>query len=335
MNDATMKDWRLFGIYRLILALLVLTSHSNMFLPTWVAPLALGNVGVFCFFVLSGFVISEACDRFYRGAPHRFLANRFLRLYPTYWAACAVAVGLYLYLEDPRLAFTSATIAPNLGIIYVPPGIFLWVSVIWAVGIELRYYLVAAAVSFAAHRFPAHTTLVYGIAGAGALAVYGISYLSDFGVLGTFKHAPFFVFGAATYFTITGRSMKATVLMWCAALLSVHSYWIYNSTGPTDLASSTALYISVALIMMLLAKASDSSRKLVQLDKFFGDFTYPLYLVHLPIVLLIDRLAPNKSSMYYLVILLLSFAVSGLLILLIEYPLLTLRDMIRRRSLYS
>lgn len=333
MNDATMKDWRLFGIYRLVLALLVLTSHSNMFLPTWVAPLALGNVGVFCFFVLSGFVISEACERFYRGAPHRFLANRILRLYPTYWAACAVAVGLYLYLDDPRLVFTSATIVPNLGIIYVPPGIFLWVSVIWAVGIELRYYLVAALVSFVAHRFSAHARLVYGIAGVGALAVYGISYLSDFGLLGTFKHAPFFVFGAATYFSIAGRTMKATVLMWCAALLSVHSYWIYNAVGPTDLASSTALYIGVALILVLLAKASVSSRKLVKLDKLFGDFTYPLYLVHLPIVTFIDTLAPSKSSKYYLVVLIVSFSMSGLLILLIEHPLLKLRDMIRCRRL--
>lgn len=51
--------YRLFGAYRLALAVMVLLSHSPGFLPDWIARLSLGNVGVFSFFVLSGFVISH------------------------------------------------------------------------------------------------------------------------------------------------------------------------------------------------------------------------------------------------------------------------------------
>ncbi|MDX1429000.1 MAG: hypothetical protein R3282_01880, partial [Rhodothermales bacterium] len=75
--------YRLFGGYRLSLATMVLLSHSPGFLPAWMIDLSLGNVGVFSFFVLSGFVIAEALDVFYRGNVRGFAINRFLKIYPT------------------------------------------------------------------------------------------------------------------------------------------------------------------------------------------------------------------------------------------------------------
>ena len=54
----------------------------------------LGNVAVVSFFVLSGYVISEAVDVFYRGRPAgSFIGDRALRFgAPFYWAALAVSV---------------------------------------------------------------------------------------------------------------------------------------------------------------------------------------------------------------------------------------------------
>jgi peptidoglycan/LPS O-acetylase OafA/YrhL len=95
-GEKVLNPYRLLGTYRALLALLVLLSHSNMWLPEWVRPLALGNVGVFLFFILSGFVIAEALDIFYPGKPQRFLLNRFLPIYPTYWSACVVAIVIYI-----------------------------------------------------------------------------------------------------------------------------------------------------------------------------------------------------------------------------------------------
>jgi hypothetical protein len=71
--DIVRHPYRMLGSYRALLAIFVLVSHTSMWLPPWVAPLALGNVGVLSFFVLSGFVIAEAGDVFYPGMPHRFL----------------------------------------------------------------------------------------------------------------------------------------------------------------------------------------------------------------------------------------------------------------------
>lgn len=166
------ENYRLFGAYRLFLAWLVLTSHANAYLPGWVGQLALGNIGVFSFFVLSGFVIVEACDRFYRGAPHRFFLNRFLRIYPTYWGACVLAVAVYLALGHQDLSGSLVQVVANLSIVYSPPGVFMWISIVWAVAIELRFYLIAGLVMGLAQRKPGIAVPVLGAAGCTALLGY-------------------------------------------------------------------------------------------------------------------------------------------------------------------
>src|SRR6185437_1707026 len=53
----------------------------------------LGVVGVFVFFVISGFLVTESWER--TGAPLRFAMKRFLRIYPGF-AACILALALWL-----------------------------------------------------------------------------------------------------------------------------------------------------------------------------------------------------------------------------------------------
>ena len=81
------RPYRPLGAFRLLLAGLVLVSHSAHLLFPPLKALSLGNAGVLTFFVVSGFVIAEALDRFYRGSPIRFLTNRALKLFPAYWVA--------------------------------------------------------------------------------------------------------------------------------------------------------------------------------------------------------------------------------------------------------
>jgi len=42
----------------------------------------LGNLSVYCFFTLSGFLITLLMDGPYKGRPFAYAANRFLRIYP-------------------------------------------------------------------------------------------------------------------------------------------------------------------------------------------------------------------------------------------------------------
>src|SRR3546814_689123 len=96
----TRPYYRPFGTYRLVLATLVLLSHSfwlSLGGDHFLSRIGVGNVGVMSFFVLSGFVISEALSSFYQTRPAAFLLNRFNRLYPPFLAALAISVGLHAW----------------------------------------------------------------------------------------------------------------------------------------------------------------------------------------------------------------------------------------------
>jgi peptidoglycan/LPS O-acetylase OafA/YrhL len=317
----------------------VLTSHANAYLPAWAGPLALGNVGVFCFFTLSGFVIAEACDRFYAGAPHRFLLNRLLRIYPTYWLCCLMALAIYITFGHPELKLDAVSAAANLSILFVPQGAFLWLSLIWAVGIELRFYFVAALMGLAQMMFKRRAALVPALFWAGALALYLLTVAFDYQRFATFRHAPYFMLGMSLYHFVAYRTRRAALAAAAALPFAVHSYWIYNAAGPTDLLPSTLLFGAMLALMLVLSFATVSARA-ARIDKALGDLTYPLYLMHWPVVWLIGRSLPGAgldgfgAAAGYGAVALASVAAAAL-VLLLEQPLTHLRDRIRRRRLYG
>jgi peptidoglycan/LPS O-acetylase OafA/YrhL len=311
----------------------VLTSHSNLYLPGWIGPLALGNVGVFGFFVLSGFVIAEACDRFYADAPHRFLLNRLLRIYPTYWVTCAVALAIYLALGNPDLRLDAASVAANLSILYSPHGWFIWISLIWAVGIELRFYFIAALIEVARMLVKGRPLQVYGAAWLTAIALYGMTIATDYQRLSTFRHAPYFMLGMALYHAVERRSRAGALAAAASLPFVLHSYWTYNAEGPTELLPSTLLFVLV-LALMLAASFAAVSARTARIDKVLGDFTYPLYLVHWPVVWLVGRLLPGADLDGYAAVVVGSVLASAL-VLLLEQPITRLRDRVRGKRLYA
>lgn len=327
------EDYRPFGAYRLFLAWLVLTSHANSYLPEWVGQLALGNIGVFSFFVLSGFVIIEACDRFYRGVPHRFFLNRFLRIYPTYWGACILAVAIYAAQGHPEMSGSAMEVAANIGIAYIPPGTFMWISIAWAVAIELRFYFIAGVVMWLAQRNPAFATPLLGIAGCAALVFYFVAHASGYQILGTFRHAPYFVLGAAGYFAIAYASRPARLLGIVAALMSAHSFWNYNAAAPALLELKLLMFAFSVIALFTLALANIPAG-VVRNDKKLGDFSYPLYLVHWPIIYLVETIVNPHGMFGYFLAALLSIVFSTLIVFCIDRPLMSLRDRVRRLRLY-
>lgn len=76
------------GALRLVLALGVAAEHAN-------APLWIGSYSaVQAFFVISGFYMALIFSGRY-GSPRDFYLSRFLRLFPVYWLAAVVAIGVY------------------------------------------------------------------------------------------------------------------------------------------------------------------------------------------------------------------------------------------------
>jgi peptidoglycan/LPS O-acetylase OafA/YrhL len=111
------------GLLRHLLAFSVLVAHSwqlgyNVVNPTghlWSHQTELGGMGVFGFFVLSGFLITGSGLKFSIG---RFAWHRFLRIYPGLWAClafCAFVLAPLLAIAQGRglRAFWTAPDGPT------------------------------------------------------------------------------------------------------------------------------------------------------------------------------------------------------------------------------
>jgi peptidoglycan/LPS O-acetylase OafA/YrhL len=341
--DIIRHPYRMLGSYRALLAILVLVSHTSMWLPPWVAPLALGNVGVLSFFVLSGFVIAEAGDVFYPGMPHRFLLNRFLRIYPTYWGACFVAIAVFVLFPRPDFNANAYVLFANFSIVLaerLPSSDLRLISVIWAVGIELRFYVAAAVLDyvdrFAARRSILPAGYILFAAGAVFLLLYLYTWSTGFTHLALLRHGPFFVLGFAYYRLLRYRRAGTFMIALIALIGSMHSYIAYNSPGgwvPT--VTNTTLMFSLSLALFAgLAWVGSVPKRWERIDKRLGDLTYALYLVHWPIVYAVDRSGLDGYSAF-LIALVASVLMAALLVFIVEKPILRWRDTIRRIRLYS
>src|SRR5215468_7919943 len=97
-----------------------------------------GYPGVDLFFIISGFVILWSASR--RGAAS-FIASRFSRLYPTFWACVALTAFVLLLTGrappslDLRAFLLNCTMIPGaIGVAYVD-------GVYWTLFVELKFYL--------------------------------------------------------------------------------------------------------------------------------------------------------------------------------------------------
>ncbi|MBV8649881.1 MAG: acyltransferase, partial [Alphaproteobacteria bacterium] len=203
------RSYRFLGSYRFILAILVLMSHTSSFTLPVINDLRLGNVGVLLFFVVSGFVICEACDVFYRGRIANFLLNRALKIYPAFWAATIGAYVIFTHIDPrinpdiPTVDFSPWPLLVNatllLGYLKQGNGLVI-ISQTWAILTEFQFYFIAAFLFFLAPRFR-NPGAWLGAAAAVALACH--LYIWETGsqtrFFGQLFHAPFFVFGGAWY----------------------------------------------------------------------------------------------------------------------------------------
>ena len=81
------------GILRLLLAVAVVIAHSDSFFGFTFTG---GRVAVQVFFMISGFYMAMILTRKYvgKGSYKLFISNRFLRLFPIYWATLLLTLGV-------------------------------------------------------------------------------------------------------------------------------------------------------------------------------------------------------------------------------------------------
>jgi peptidoglycan/LPS O-acetylase OafA/YrhL len=248
------------------------------------------------FFAVSGFVLTHSLQSGRRG---RFLIARAARMYPGYWVAAAAVLGLmaatgYPNMAPPRdlLGWLGVTLRPQ------EPGVLYVLGVEWSLVYEvgLSACLVVLSLFGLRRGLPAAAGVWLAVLGVKA-AVWPGYAMDQFPTPKTFllsaMNAPFLLGVLAYYLRGRGRAWRWPVFVAVAAFgvvvparlaapgVVVDGRVVFERMWWAFAVVAAGLVWFAAQVRQLPAK----SRVVVA-----GDYTYGLYLVHVPLIVIAYRL---------------------------------------------
>lgn len=332
------SQYRAFGTLRFALALLVAQGHARSFAPEalqeQLAAWAAGTIGVLVFFVLSGFIISESLQTFYRSRVQAFLANRLLRIVPPYLMALVISIALHgALITTPPDAFAIRTLLHQFPLLFIswgpePPS-YYFVRYVWAVSVEFWFYVIYAIVFFALLKWVSANRGYIAIVFAALLVAYaarrsGISWIYPLWM------APYFLLGISLYLHATTRSLEAAIAVaLCSLAVGWHVYDWYGRVPHGIGAGVAVLALSAIVVWLSDVRLSASSKKI---DQMLGDLSYPLYLNHFVVLQVFNQYALQRGLQWWLIFGAASTALAVLANLIVEPRMHDLRTRLRGRE---
>ncbi len=254
------------GAFRLFLAFLVLVSHASRF--------DIGHFAVLLFFLLSGYWVR----RIYRSefGERRWLTfyvSRWLRVAPLYYIVALLAAVIRGY----PIGWDTFTIFGVASHDHDPTGVS------WSLDVELQFYVLAPLLFALAPR-----RILFALATA-ILCAFGWWLKIRFQIETAFAYLPMFAIGSLI--AETGwRPGRKQALASAAGFVAV--------TGLIVLIPATAAFIDktrphpfdLDLFSMLWTLpllpyvAASLGTRSSALDRDVGNWSYPLYLVHYPLI---------------------------------------------------
>jgi len=249
------------------------------------------------FFILSGFIISEALHTFYRDRPGEFLANRLLRLVPPYVVALLFSVALHLlFVPTPPDAYSVRTLAHQLLLLIFswgpsPPS-YYFVRYIWAVSVELWFYVIYAAVFFTYLRHQKSDRGAFALISVAIICAYA-ARRSEITWIFQLWMAPYFLLGISLYWFVTKRSREAAAsILLCSAATLWH---VFDWYGRTHYGVGAGLVVLALGILVAVASQINLTGAARKVDNFLGDLSYPLYLNHFAVQMVFMNFHPSQG----------------------------------------
>ncbi len=294
----------MFGIYRLILATFVSATHMGKL------PAAAGGYAVFGFYLLSGYLMTLVLNEVYlkrQGGILIFYFNRVLRIFPPFLFITLVSIVTLLMLSDVRhpvfnvmhLPSTTTGFVISLTLIdYIGLNgnlnthVFNMqvIPVAWSISVEWIFYLL---MPFLVRN---KTSVVIWLAisvGYTILAItqdypYEMRYNSPLAA-----SLPFSIGSLIYHFArINFPRVSWKVILGVAALLIFHSTRRHVYNDPM----MAGLYVAIvanALLLILLSAFTPSSAKVGNIDKMCGRLSYPVFLCHYWVGLVVVTVFPT------------------------------------------
>lgn len=358
-----MKDtYRFFGAFRLFLAFLVLGQHVHWIVPTAVGEAitsySTGDIAVLTFFVLSGFVISEAAECFYKNRPMAFMSNRLLRILAPFLLAmivsvlCTALIVACGALRVPNTIANGGIPGPDMfharsllaNVLFIFPGIdklagtptYLFIPITWALRTEMAFYLVFFVALLAGQRLRLQR-LDKTLFGVGLVAIAAYLLWLKTGHPQVARYGPYFGLGVALYYCIGGRRL-AFVLAAVFLGIVLYDFSIYgvppgaNRLAMTRIAVQYALLVACIGAVPLLALL-EGSKRARRIDAYLGRLSYPFYLNHYTVIVILYSLLARSSVSAMFAAAAIALASAVIADRIVEPLMVPVRDRFRGRSL--
>ena len=262
-------------------------------------PFDIGLIGVIYFFILSGFLITHIhgkdADR-----PGRFLSyatKRMIRIYPVYWVVFGLAfVGLKLTADNPDLIPTGSTLLASLALFPMDESLVGGtgapvILVAWTLQFEMYFYLLFGIAILS-------RKLAMGFVAA-IVVCFFTRQLVEVPFLVRFLSSAFvaaFALGVLTSqafrrFEIPKLLSYAIVVIALPIFVYAGHYEATKILGRDLQLLSMAVPAALILFSLLQLERAGHSLSGGKLVQFFGDASYSIYLIHLPLISLMCKLS--------------------------------------------
>lgn len=293
----------MLGVIRFLLAFCVIAFHLTQYIPN------LGWLAVNFFYVISGYLITLVLHETYQFKFAPFAKNRFLRLYPAYFALAAISLLFSITLKSHALFHPSWSNPPSVGDVTGNIFMFPWaylsdpivmvnafdiraldsstmrfrlIPSTWSVGVEIACYFLLWL--FSARNLV--TTLVT-IAAAIGWHVYSVYHGLHPNMLYNPVNAAMLPFGlGALAYHITSRfripqlSGKSGII--ATFVLGVAFAVNWELSIGKEFLPSVYYYLNtiLAFITVIVINKTRHRGFLGTVDKWLGDLAYPMFLGH-------------------------------------------------------
>jgi peptidoglycan/LPS O-acetylase OafA/YrhL len=335
----------MFGFYRTFLALMVVALHIGG-IP-W-----LGGYAVYGFYMLSGYLMTLIMQRTYGydvQGMGKYALNRFLRIYPLYWVAALFSLVLIYWLGEAytsdfikymRYPMTLSDMIKNIFLLFPTVDTTRLVPPAWALTVELCFYLLIA-LGLSKH---AKIALVW----LGLSVVYhGVAWFAGWDrYFSVFAASLPFALGSVLYFYrnqvlqklfADTQNLSPYLPLLLLLLLAINWYIGFLLTRSHELFFYTNIVLC-ALMLLVLSSYQSLPWLSKKADAYWGDFSYPIYLVHYQVALLVMYAAQQSglsisrpSTILMWLTIPAVFLAAWLLMLLVERPIERLRSRVKEK----
>ena len=283
------------------------------------AVLGYGHLAVDVFIVLSGYClmlpVAASADGELRGGLKRYLRRRATRVLPPYFAALFVAIGVYVFMNGGTLPSPGNLVSHLLLVHNVTPQWLYGITPpLWSIAVEWQIYFIFAMVLLPVWRRGGELATLLVATTIGVLPLYLLPARSNFEWSCPW-YVALFASGMVTAVVATS-SVRRTLLLqmpWNALTIAagvgtIGAFALQRVPGLREMLRMqhrggswlldvmVGVTVSAALLSLARTAATGHGRTNLWAIRVLqarpvaiaGDFSYSLYLIHVPIVTLVS-----------------------------------------------